>query len=386
MQNQSVIQPGSSCCRCKEPDCIKAATRNSEYCRKHNDKHRQQETQNARQVRHRLGIRRDVMRAGGRIAPFFGALGELPDSPGARKYAVWERQLELDGLLAKEGPATFDIRQAISVPSRAIRLHYLVEKPKNRDELHQYIHALKIIVDVGVDDLRVLPFLRDCSAEVLAFHLRSGNVCQLAMAAMRHGNVERLLGSERKCRDVMKQALHLLGESLEPWTTRRAVLYHNALFHYLRFFGADWDWDDQQKMMKEIIQRARDLHAHGARLETFREAARHFGSHGERDLALKYHAYLEELLKKHRFPQYGLPCLLRPKIHALLATKDSKDKENAIEAVLQYRTMYLSDRHCYYERQLLNWKRELGLGYDVPPSTYGAMTFTYLPRDNPDAA
>ena len=268
--------------QCKEPNCVRFAARNSDCCRSCNDKKRWKETANSRQARHRLSVQPERgARPGNELFRSLKCWTGSPNRPeNDETPGHWERLMELDRILFEQGPATRAIRERLRGSAESVRQRFLREPPGNADEVNQYFHSLKLIVDAGVDELGELPSLRQHSAEILAFQLRSGDACPLAMATMRHANVLRLLGWESKCKNLMRYAMHMLRESSDARNPRVAVLLHNALFHYLRFFGADWGWGAQNKLMTEIVQRAHDIGTPGARLETLKEAVRHWGFEG----------------------------------------------------------------------------------------------------------
>jgi len=108
---------------------------------------------------------------------------------------------------------------------------------------------------------------------------------------------------------------------------------------------------------------------------------------GDRDRAIKEYEELEKLQKLFPFPEYGIPCLNRPKIHVFLESGNLQDRQAGFELIVsKYLSLYRQDRHCYYRDVLRKWKKRFPeLDLDIPESEYGAVILTYLPRNNVDA-
>lgn len=316
----------------------------------------------------------------------------LPSSPGARRDAIWDDLVRLDDLLECHGPATFELRSEIRTKASAIRKHLLGKARKDADDCYQYIHCVELLADVGTDSPIDIPALRRYASEVVAFYLHQDDRPRLARSILVYANTWRLAGYEKKARWYMRYAWHIQKEWCDARDPVVAHGRHNALVHEMRFFGNTWLPKAREKARDELLRLADIVGTPNVWLETHRELVNYWNMIGDYRRAMDEYMALEKLRQRHRFPEYGIPCLKRPKIHVLLQSQSPQDRQKAFEMIEQeYLKMYLADRHCYYWDVLLGWKRDYPeLAFNLDPEKYGpeygAVILTYLPRNKVDAA
>jgi hypothetical protein len=120
-----------------------------------------------------------------------------------------------------------------------------------------------------------------------------------------------------------------------------------------------------------------------AEIETTQEMLGYLAD-ANRDLAIEASAKFQALLSRlPHVPKYAAPPRLRPDIERLLATRNSNDKEHAIEMIrTSYVSAYQEDPHMHYHKQALKWNKKFGLNLEgrIGPPRYVSPIRIFLPR------
>jgi tetratricopeptide (TPR) repeat protein len=368
--------------KCATPGCNNLAYPGRRYC---TDSCRQGRDSKARQALSRLRRRAEFTMSPLERTSLAAALEAGAISRSQRKYDICQELDNLDELLQRRGPADLDIRADVRFRAHVIRSRFLYEKPQDRDEVRQYRRALEILRDVGTESWSRIAEIRGYAEEVVRLYLNSGDFLGLAKALIACGNVRRLQGQDRIASSMATFAYHLIAEKCyvskasEPDVK---ILLHNAAFWNLRL--APYRWSDRERIQKKhlIVDLATEVGTPSIWLETHRELTAYWSFVGDREKALEEFAALERLRETAAFPQYGGPCLIRPKIHVLLESGEKADRDEGIHLIeSEYLRLYNDDPHYYYYHQLKAWKKQFRLSIELREPTYGSAVLTYLPRN-----
>ncbi|MFY9561293.1 MAG: hypothetical protein WAQ52_13755 [Terriglobales bacterium] len=282
-------------------------------------------------------------------------------------------------LLLYRGPNDPAVRSHVRLHADAIRLMFEMERPTNLEEARQYVHALEILRDAGVESSHEVKQLREYGWAVVEFYRADGDLLNLAGALQAFANLCRLDEDEVSARRMTRRAWHILNEKYGRSDDPNALMaVHQSTFWDLRLFAQDLEERSTQNKREQLIRLAERVNTPGIWIETRRELAGYWTIRREYDEAREQLQALEDLQNLHpRLPTYGAPTLLRPKVELLL---DSGGKDEVMSLIEKYADLYRKDPHLHYYRQLKKWKREYGLSLQVPDPVYASPILIYLPR------
>jgi hypothetical protein len=257
-----------------------------------------------------------------------------------------------------------------------------MEQPADLDEAYQYVQALEILRDVGVESASDIKKLREYGWTAVRFYGERHDFFKLARAMQAFANTCRLDEDEATARGITRGAWHILNEkcahSADP---NVLVMTHQSTFWDLRLSAIDAEEHTTKKKREQLLNLAKTVNTPGIWIETRRELAGHWMMRGDYDQASEQLQALESLLQENEtLPTYGAPTLLRPKIELSLETARPARRDEAIHLIESYADLYRRDPHLHYYRQLQRWNRKFGLSLEFPSPAYASPILIYLPR------
>lgn len=293
---------------------------------------------------------------------------------GAREEETAQELAATDALILKDGLSEGMIRAEIWLRASVIRLDFLTARPTSRGEFIEYARALEVLRDIGIGAHGSVSRIRRYGWEAIQIYRELKEYPALVRALIAYGNPGRLIGDLRTAHKVVRAAEHIVKEKCDLGDRNVLAIRHNTMTWSLRYFGQDWDRDKQEAVCKELLESAETP---AQRLEAHRELASFWNHSGDPEKALEHCNELENLLRNYPFPNYGKASLRRPKIEAwkILGRRDEM-----IDVIEEYFRLYESDRNVYHFEQLAHWKKQYGLGFQLPPAEFGSGVLTYLPR------
>jgi len=368
---------------CENPTCDKyIPTKGNRIY--HDDPCRWSHTENSRQAINRYQQKQELIAAEENILRLCIRLAKSPASLAGRFDATWQKLYDFNTLLYRHGPIP-RVRVSILPQIAAVRLRFLKNPPTTSDEAFQYIQCLEIIVDLGAEDKWDVSRLRHFAGQITQFYFAIGDSLKFCKAMMTYAHNWRLEGHFREARDWYTYPYNLLREYRGARNAEYWMLLHSATRWHVRSRLETEKLNEPAlyKAEMELNKAADKAKTPAVWLENYCELTG-LWARGGRYLgrALRFHAHLEQLQKEYIFPEYGLLSLLRPKIHALLETKEQHNLIQAADIVeKQFLQLYQENPHFYYYRPLLAWKERLGLSFYPPEGIYGSAILTYLPRN-----
>lgn len=369
--------------RCANPRCDKYVSVKGTRIY-HDDPCRWSHTENSRQAVARFRHKHELIASDKDVLALCIRLAKRPASLVARLDTTWQKLYEFNALLYRHGPIPA-VRTSILPQIAAMRLGFLTELPATSDEAFQYIQCLQILVDLGVEHPGDVARLRHHAGQMARFYFEIGDHLNFCKAMMTYAHNWRLENRFHEARDWYTYPYNLLREyrgvrDAEYWT-----LLHSATRWHVRSRLETENLDEAglYKAERELKALAERADTPTVWLENDCELTGLWGRGGRyQDRALRHHEHLEKLQKQYAFPEYQRLSSLRPKIHALLETKERSDRDQAAQIVeTEFLPLYRANPHFYYSKQLEAWKTELDLSFVPPRSVYGSAILIHLPRN-----
>jgi hypothetical protein len=295
----------------------------------------------------------------------------------AREEQAFEQLDKLDLLILSQGLSEAEVRSEVRLIAGAFRLDFLALRPANIGEMLQYGRTIEILRDVGVSAQAGISEIRQYGWEAILIYKQLKQFPALVRALMAYGNPCRLAHEERTTRKMMRMARHIAEQKCNLNEPNVPTLLHGTLVWNLRYFGHDWERNEQIEVCELIEDLAQDLGTPSILLQTYRELAAFHCNEGQLEKSLEYCKQMEYVLNANTFPTYGRSSLLRPKIEIL---KRLGRRDEMVAVIEEYRKLYDSDRHLYHREQLKKWKKQLRLGFDLPEAQFATGVLAYTPR------
>jgi hypothetical protein len=307
-----------------------------------------------------------------------------PSSAGERRQGIWAELANLNRLLSLRGPQDQPTRTDVKQRAETIRILYEFEKPRNLDESYQYIQALEILRDVGVDGPRDLPTLLRYGWEAVQFYRRIKDFPRLGRALQALANTCRLGKDDATAKNLTLSAYNVLNEKCDSREVNVACLLHQSIFWILRLTARDMDRATGRRDPKvlRLVELAEQVNTPAIWLETRRELAGYFGVWGEIDRAKEQISKLQAIRKSNPDISAEAPTLLRPSIELLLHMDRPGARDHAVNLIrTTYMNLYRADPNLHYWNVLRRWSRDLRLSLALQQPTYASPILIYLPRD-----